>query len=215
MLLDESDYLLQVDRAVRNLDERLFNPRSIVFTEAKSGLLDVTALKIDEICAVYYSTDSSDALLGGLDLGLGIMPIITSQMMPISSLDSMVDYLILKNVINSLRRKMLNTDDYTLMPLTADGKQYLQIRNPGNLFWCEFLPYLDPSDDSWSLFENEYSYLFELSFRYICHANAEAQAQASLLGVAKEAMALVQYWDKKIEELVKSFEESSVINYIA
>jgi hypothetical protein len=214
LLLDDSDFVLHVDRTIRVLDERLFNPRSIVFTDAANGQVDVTALRIDEINAVYFSADSSESLLGGLDLGVGIMPIISSQMMPISSLDSMVDYLILKNVINSMRRKMVNTDDYTLLPLTADGRQILQVRNPGKLFWCEFLPYIQPEDDSWALFENEYSFVFELAFRYICHANAEAQVQASLLGVSKEVMTLVQYWDTQIKELVKAFDESSLINYI-
>jgi hypothetical protein len=214
LLLDDSDFVLQVDRAVRSLDERLFNPRSIVFTDATNGMVDVTALHIDEICAVYFSADSSSSLLGGMDLGIGILPMVTSQMAPISSLDSMVDYLILKSLINSMRRKMMNTEDYTLLPLTADGRQVLQVRNPGKLFWCEYLPYLNSGDDSWALFENEYSFVYELAFCYFCHANAEAQAQASLLGVSKEAMALVQYWETKIEKLVKAFDESSVINYM-
>jgi hypothetical protein len=214
LLLDDSDFVLQVDRAVRILDERLFNPRSIIFTDAANGQVDVTALRMDEICAVYYSSDSSESLLGGMDLGVGIMPIISSQTMPIASLDSMVDYLILKGLVNSMRRKMMNTEDYALLPLTADGRQVLQVRNPGKLFWCEYLPYLMPEDESWGLFESEYSFVFELAFCFVCHANAEAQAQASLLGVSKEAMALVQYWETKIEKLIKAFDESSIINYV-
>jgi hypothetical protein len=214
LLLDDSDFVLQVDRAVRRLDERLFNPRSIIFTDADNGQIDVSALRIDEICSCYYSPDSSESLLGGLDLGIGILPVISSQMMPISSLDSMVDYLILKSVINGMRRKMLNTNDYALLPLTADGRQILQVRNPGKLFWVEFLPYIRPDDDSWSLFENEYSFLFELSFCYVCHANAESMVQASLLGVSKESMALVQYWDTKIKDLIKEWDESSIISYV-
>jgi hypothetical protein len=126
----------------------------------------------------------------------------------------MVDYLIFKGLINSMRRKMMNTEDYSLLPLTADGRQVLQVRNPGKLFWCEFLPYIVPEDDSWALFENEYSFLYELAFCYVCHANAEAQAQASLLGVSKEAVSLVTYWEDKIGKLVKAFEESSLINYV-
>jgi hypothetical protein len=214
LLLDDSDFVVQVDRAVRLLDERLFNPRSIIFTDASSGQIDVTALQIDEICACYYSSDSSESLLGGMDLGVGLLPLLSSQMTPITSLDSMVDYLILKNVINGVRRKMLNTDDYTLLPLTADGRQVLQVRNPGKLFWVEFLPFIRAEDASWNLFENEYSFLFELAFCYIGHANAESVVQASLLGVSKEAMALAQYWDGKIEKLVKAWDESSLISYI-
>jgi hypothetical protein len=60
------------------------------------------------------------------------------------------------------------------------------------LFWVEFLPFIRADDDSWALFENEYSFLFELAFCYVGHANAESAVQASLLGVSKEAMALVQ-----------------------
>jgi hypothetical protein len=214
LILDDSDFILQACRAVRVLDERLFNPRSIIFDDAANGQIDVSVLRIDEICAVHYSPNSSESLLGGMDLGVGVLPIISSQMMPVSSLDSMVDYLIFKNLINSMRRKMLSTEDYTLMPLTADGRQILQVKNPGKLFWCEYLPYLSPDEGSWDLFENEYSFVYELAFCYVCHANAEAQAQASLLGVSKEAMTLVQYWEGKIEKLVKAFEESSVINYV-
>jgi hypothetical protein len=214
LLLDHSDFVLQVDRAVRRLDERLFNPRSIIFTDASNGQIDVTALQVDEICACYFSSDSTESMLGGMDLGVGVLPVISSQMMPISSLDSMVDYLILRSVINSMRRKMLNTTDYALLPLTADGRQILQVRNPGKLFWVEFLPFLRPEDDSWNLFENEYSFLVELAFCYIGHANAESVVQASLLGVSKEAMALVQYWDTKTEKLFKEWDESSLINFI-
>jgi hypothetical protein len=214
LILDDSDFILQVGRAVRALDERLFNPRSIIFDDAANGQIDVSVLHIDEICAVYYSSDSSESLLGGMDLGVGVLPIVSSQMMPVSSLDSMVDYLIFKNLINSMRRKMVSTEDYTLMPLTADGRQILQVKNPGKLFWCEYLPYLSPDEDSWDLFENEYSFVYELAFCYVCHANVEAQAQASLLGVAKEAMSLVQYWETKIEKLIQAFEESSVINFV-
>jgi hypothetical protein len=214
LLLDESDFVMQVDRAVRCLDERLFNPRSLVFTDASNGQIDVTDLQIDEICACYFSSDLSESLLGGMDLGIGLLPLLNSTMMPISSLDSMVDYLVLKNVINGMRRKMLNTNDYTLLPLTADGRQILQVRNPGKLFWVEFLPFIRPEADSWYLFENEYSFIFELAFCYIGHANAESVVQASLLGVSKEAMALVTYWDNKIEKMIKAWGESSLINFI-
>ena len=215
MLLDPSDYELHVERAVRVLDEHLFMPRSIIFDNADNGLVDVTALRVDEVCTVYYSQDSSSQLLGGLDLGVGIMPILTSQMMPLGSLDSMIDYLILKNVLNSLQRKMQNTFDYTLLPMTSDGRQLLQIRNPGKLFWVEYLPYLDPKADSWEMFESEYEFVLELVFCFVCHANVEIQAQSSILGVGKEAVSLVTYWDTKIKDLVKAYDESSIINYIA
>jgi hypothetical protein len=56
--------------------------------------------------------------------------------------------------------------------------------------------------------------LFELAFCYIGHANAESVVQAALLGVSKEAMALAQYWDGKIDKLVKAWDESSLISYI-
>jgi len=98
--------------------------------------------------------------------------------------------------------------------LTADGRQLLQIKNPGKLFWVEYLSYLDPSSDSWELYESEYQFVLELAFNYACHANVEIQAQSSMLGVGKEAVSLVQYWDTKIKELVKAYEESSVINYV-
>jgi len=214
IVLDPSDFKIQIERAVRKLDELLFNPRSVIFTNAVNGNLDVTALHIDEINTVYYSQDSANSLMGGLDLGLGIMPILTAQTMPLSSLESMVDYLIIKGLINSLQRKMLNTWDYVLLPMNAEGRQILQIKNPGNLFWVEYLPYLDPMWDEWEMYENEYSFVTELSYAYICHANVEITAQATMLGVGKEAATLTSYWNDKIEKIIKEFSDSTIINYI-
>ena len=215
ILLDPSDYILQIERAVRKLDEVMFNPRSTILENASNGLIDVTALMMDEITTVYYSQDSISSLMGGLDLGVGVMPILTATMMPLSTLESMVDYLIIKSLLNHVQREMLNAWDYTLLPLDSNGRQYLQVRNPGNLFWVEFLPYIDPASDSWDLYENEYSFLVELCFAYLCHANVEIQAQASSLGVGKEAVALTQYWEKRIETIIKDFTDSSLINYLA
>jgi len=214
IVLDPSDFVIQLERAVRKLDELLFNPRSIILTDASSGLVDVTSLYIDEICTVYYSEDSLNSLLGGMDLGVGIMPILSSQGMPLSSLESSIDYLILKGVLNTIQRKMLNTWDYTLMPIDAEGRQFLQVKNPGNLLWVEYLPYLDPSKDSWDLYENEFSFLQELLFAYICHANAEIQMQVSLLGVGKEAANLVTFWEQKIDKIIKEFTDSTVLSYM-
>ena len=214
IVMDPSDYTFQIERAVRKLDELLYNPRSVIFTNAKDGNIDVTALHIDEITAVYYSQDSISSLLGGMDLGLGIMPILTSQMMPLSALDSMIDYMIIKDIYNSVQRKMLNAWDYTLLPMNADGKQFLQVKNPGNLFWCEFLPYLDPSWDAWEMFENEYSFVMELAYCYLVGSNFENMMAASILGVGKEAINLVDYWNKKIDQVIKEFTDSSIINYL-
>ena len=214
IILDPSDYVLQVERAVRKLDELLYNPRSVLFTDASNGNLDVTPFHMDEITAVYYSADSGSTVLGGLDLGIGIMPIISSQTMPMSSLDSVIDYLTIKTIINHLQREMLNSYDYTLLPLTADGRQFLQVRNPGKFFWVEYLPYLDPFDDKWEMFENEYSFVFELAFSYVGYANVETQMQAAMLGVGKESASLMQYWKDKVEGLIKDFSESKTISYI-
>ena len=215
IVLDPSDYILQIERAVRKLDEVMFNPRSTILTDASNGLIDVTALMMDEITTVYYSQDNISNLMGGLDLGVGIMPILTTTMMPLSTLESMVDYLLIKSLINHVQREMMNAWDYTLLPLDHNGRQYLQVRNPGKLFWVEFLPYIDPSMESWDLYENEYSFLVELCFAYICHANVETQAAASILGVGKEAVTLVEYWNKRIETIIKDFTDSSLIPYLA
>ena len=214
IVLDPSDFELQLERAIRKLDESLYNPRSVILTRADNGNIDVTALQIDEINTVYYSQDSMSSLMGGLDLGVGMMPILSAQMMPLSSLESMVDYLILKTVMNMIQRKMLNTFDYTLLPMDVNGHQYLQVRNPGSLFWVEFLPYINPSDTVWELYEHEYQFVLELAYAYICHANVEAQAQVSILGVGKEAIQLVQYWNDKIDKILKEFSDTEIISYI-
>jgi len=214
IMLDQSDYVLQIERGVGLLNEKLFNPRSVLLTNAKNGLLDVTAFQIDEICTVYYSQDTVSNLLAGMDLGIGFLPLIESQTMPISSLESTIDLLALKSVINMVQRKMFNSTDYVLLPMDVNGHQYLELRNPGNLFWVEYLPYINPKDDGWDLYENEYLFLFELCYAYICHANVEAMGMVSMLGVGKEAAQLVQYWDQKIDKIIKAFEDSSLINYL-
>jgi len=214
IVLDHSDFHLQIERGVRKLDEILSNPRSVLLTNAKNGLLDVTAFHIDEINNVYYSQDMINNLLAGMDLGVGFLPLIEARTMPTNSLESTIDLLILKNVINMLQRKMFNTTDYTLLPLDVNGHQYLQVKNPGNLFWVEYLPYINPNDDEWDLYENEYLFLSELCYAYICHANVESQAQVSILGVGKEAATLVQYWDQKIKDIIKEFQDSSIISYM-
>jgi len=214
IVLDQDDFHLQIERGVSLLNDELFNPRSVLLTNAKNGLLDVTAFNIDEICTVYYSQDTVSNLLAGMDLGVGFLPLIESQTMPISSLESTIDLLVLKSVINMVQRKMFNSTDYVLLPIDSNGHQYLEVRNPGNLFWVEYLPYINPNDNEWALYENEYLFLSELCYAYICHANVEAQAQASILGVGKEAVNLVQYWDQKIEKIIKNFQDGSIINYM-
>jgi hypothetical protein len=217
LILDDSDFYIQIGLAVQELDQALYNPRSTVFEGLPTdGMVNVTNLKIDEISNLYYSADSSNNLLGGLDLGIGLLPILTGgSAYSLSSLDGALDYIILKSVLNGLQRKLMNTTDYTLMPVTASGEQYLQIRTPGNLFWVEYLTYLDPESDGWDLFENEYLYLSQLAFAYVGMANVEAQIQAQLLGVGKDAVALVDYWKNKIADLKKEWQDSSVITYIA
>jgi hypothetical protein len=192
----------------------LFNPRSVLLTNASSGLLDVTAFHIDEITNVYYSQDSVNNLLAGMDLGVGILPLIEAQGVHTTSLESMIDLLNLKSVINMLQRKMMNSTDHTLLPLDANGHQYLQVKNPGSLFWVEYLPHINPLDDEWDLYENEYLFIYELCFAYVCHAHTETLAQVSILGAGKEAVQLLQYWDKKIEDTIKAFQDSSIISYI-
>jgi len=214
IVMDQSDYVIQVERGVSKLNEELFNPRSVLLTNAKNGLLDVTAFHIDEISTVYYSQDTVSNLLAGMNLGVGFLPLIESQTMPISSLESTIDLIALKSVINMVQRKMFNSTDYVLLPMDTNGHQYLELRNPGNLFWVEYLPYINPKDESWDLYENEYLFLSELCYAYICHANVEAQTMVSLLGVGKEAAQLVQYWDQKIDKIIKEFKDSSIIPYM-
>ena len=60
------------------------------------------------------------------------------------------------------------------------------------LFWVEFLPYIDPAGEVWEMYENEYQFVTELSYAYICHINVETQASATILGIGKEAVSLVQ-----------------------
>jgi hypothetical protein len=214
MVLDRGDFDVQLGRAVRVLDEMMFNPRSVILSNAGSGLVDVTGLCIDEVCTVYYSADAAQDILGGLDLGVGVLPLLSGVSVPVGGLEGVVDYLILKNVINMIQRKMMNVNDYVLLPVGGDGRQYLEVKNPGGLLWVEFLPYVDGGGDWWYLYENEFQFVVELCFLYVCMANFEVQMSASGLGVGKEAVGLYNIYERRVGELVKGFGEGSVITYL-
>jgi len=214
MLDYPDDFDRQISLAVGVLDERVAIPRTVLFDNAASGNLDVTAFDIDEICAVYYSPSGTETLLGGLDLGVGAMPIITSQMAPVSAMESMIDYLVFKNVFNAIQRKMMNTEDYFMLPVTSDGRQILQVRNQGKLFVVHYLPYLKPEASGWALFEPEYQYLLNRAFYMVMYANAEAQMNASLLSASKEAVNLANFYDKKIADLDKQFDEAVQVPFM-
>ena len=215
-ILDDEDFNRQVTKAVGSLDERLAIPRVALLTNARNGVLDVTPFDIDEINTVYYSPGTAESLLGGMDLGVGLLPIITGGSNLTNSLGSLIDYMTLKSVFNMIQRQMMNTEDYYLMPTTADGRQLLQVRNQGSLFALHYLPYLKPDDPAgWGLYEPEWQFLQDLTFYRLLEANAEFQLNASLLGTSKEAMALVEFYVNKQKDLIQAFEDAALIEYLA
>jgi len=215
-ILDDEDLGRQISNAVGVLDERLAIPRVALLTNARSGLLDVTPFGIDEISAVYYSPGTAESLLGGMDLGIGLLPIITGGSNLASSLGSLIDYLALKSVFNMIQRQMMNTEDYYLLPVASDGRQLLQVRNQGSLFALHYLPYLKPdSPAGWELYEPEWQFLQDLTFYRLMEANAEYAVNASLLGASKEAMSLVDFYAGKQRDLIKAFEDAALVEYLA
>jgi hypothetical protein len=215
-LIDEDEIIRQVERTIRILDERMFNPRNFLFDNslvADGSFVDVTPLMIDEINNVYYAAETNQVAADVGGLGLGLLPFLSSST-NFFSLESVIDYINLQSVLNMMSRHMNLYGDWELWPVDAQGRQKLQINNSGKLFRIEYLPYLNPELDSWYLYENEYQFVKELAYLYTCHVNAELQSQALLLGVAKDAITIVNYWDKKITEWIKQFVDSSIITYI-
>ena len=59
--------------------------------------------------------------------------------------------------------------------------------------------------------KQEYQFILEYGYALFCKVNAEYQMQATLLGVAKEAATIAEYWSKEVDRITKEFIESAVI----
>ena len=218
-LLDEEDYLDFIEESINHLNEVLYNPRSCIF-EAKdyvtyngSGtFLDVTDLKIDEICNVYYS-DKDQYNANFFFEELGLLPFISQSSGFANTLSQVANFLLLQSNLNSMNRQMQLCNDWELWPIDKAGKQMLQMRT-ATITRVEFLPYIDYSVAEWVLFDHEWAFLKKLVFAKCMRRNVEIQASASTLGVAKEANNLVTYWSTQEEKLIEDFSKHQIITYL-
>ena len=213
-MLDPSDEDEQLRRAVAWLDQAMFAPRSAV-VEAKDMMtykggtfVDVTALRIDVVNAVYYQENLADQT-NELLPDVGIMPFLLGGS-SFTSLSSVAKYLKLKTNLNLMNRQLNMDGDFELWPMDSEGRRLLQLRNmkPTRI---EFLPSLDPEAESWWLYAYEERALKDVLFD-MCHLfNAELVMSATPLGTGKEGKELADYWGKKLEADKKEFSDKALV----
>ena len=217
-LLDDTDYDDMLQQAVSWLDQVVFTPRAVI-VEPKDIIsyrggwfIDVTAMKVDVINNCYYQETFEDNLNTILP-EVGLMPFICGYQ-TFTSVSSVAEYLQIKSNLNMIYRDLNMNGDYELFPKDEKGRQLLQVRN-NKMVRIEFLPALDRDDESWYLYDFEYSALKDLLFAMLNRLNAQIQMSASTLGVGKEAKTLVDYWDSEIEKVKKEFSDKVLVTYIA
>lgn len=210
-MLDDGDFEDYLGEAISYLSESMYSPRSMIFTpndftsyQDKDAFIDVTDLKIDVINRVYFGDQQFNQNFFFEELGL--MPFIAQSSGLVTTITSVTNFMNTQSNFNMMNRQMRLIDDFELLPITADGRQLLQLRNKG-LTWVEFLPSLDYSDDEWNLFDHEYQMVKKLTFALLNLANAEMQISAVTLGVGSEAQSLVSYWKSKIDDIKKDWQE--------
>lgn len=218
MVLDDDDIAFCLERSIGKLNEVMFDPRCVIFdnehltTKNGSVFVDVTSFKMDVINTVYYAKNESDNFLSSATLGIGFFPWLSS-ITGVSFLSDVTGYLILQGNLNALNRQLTLVDDYELWPTDSDGRQLLQIRSDPQLFICEYLPFIDSEDDSWYLYNQEYQLVLEYTRCLMYQRNQEAVASASSLGFGKDALSLVQYWEKQADKALKDFTDHTIITY--
>lgn len=208
-LILEPDEVERVMRqAVRTLDQEVYSPRHMLLKCAYNGqMVDVTDYHIASITRVAYSGSSATSLIDG---EIGLLPFLSAQGAGTGLIENVMDLFLVQRVINGIKRFM-NTYDWELWPPDENGREMLQVRNPGSLMEVEFLPVLDDAAPAWELYQKEFTFVSELFYRMANLQNTEVQAQASLLGVSKEASNLVSYWREQVASCIKDWKDSAVV----
>jgi len=203
MVADNAEITQAISRAIRILNDIVHNPRNLILLEAGPEI-DLTTAKVDEILKVTFSDNKfPNSILPEV----GLLPLLTNSS-GFTNLESIADYLIVKGTLNILMRQMRSSPDYEYYP------PILRLNGKFRIVSIEYLPYLDPTEESWEMFENEYRFILDYAWADLNIINSEAMASASLLGVGKEAIELAKYWEGKKTELQKKFEDSGVIDYV-
>jgi len=213
-MVSTSDYVRAIERAILRLDEILYYPRNVllkqdsIFRKEEGYFIDVTELHVDEICAFYYPSDYQ------IDTGwteeIGLLPYISSSSSVFSMMDTVSGYLNQMSNINKIVRNLQTSYDFELFPVSADGRQYLQVRKDYKLCRIEYLPHIDPIKPSWFLYQHEYRFVSEMAYLNAMKQNAEYMFSASPLGM-KESEAVLNYWDKQEKDLDKQFTDARVL----
>lgn len=218
-LLDDEDYLDFIGESMAHLNDCIYNPRSYIFTsedyveyKGSRNFLDVTNLRIEEVCNVYYS-DKDQYNANFFFEELGLLPFISQSTGFANTLSSVTNFLVLQSNLNAMNRQMELCNDWELFPVDADGRQMLQMRT-ATIARVEYLPYLDYSAESWMLFDHEWAFIKKLMFAKCMRRNVEIQSAASTLGVGKEAMTLVTHWTEKEKAIKTEFTSHQIITYL-
>ena len=203
--LTDSDLIESLKTAILKLNEALFFPRTFIKT-LPGRELDLTDLNIDEIVNVYFPNESFN--LNYISKDIGLIPLI-SRTSPFLNFDSIIDFLVFKGSLNMMYRHLRYVGDWEYMAPIL----HLNRADYSNII-IEALIYLDESQSSWLLFENEYQFIINFSFYHLMLKQAEILMTSQFLGVGKEYPAIVDYWNSKLDKLITDWNASKVLSYV-
>lgn len=216
MMVSESDYSRAIQRAIRTLNDLVSLHRAVIIKEDQiltyngGYFIDVSPYYIDELVEVIYSpTPFSES--SWIDPELGLLPFISSSSSATSVYSSLTSYIDQLTNLNMMVRQLKSSFDHYLWPVSPDGHQFLQLRVRQPLVEIRFLPYFNPDEDSWTLFEQEITFVNDLSYYYLLLMNAEQIQSAAPLGAFKESGPQTEYFNAQIDKLLTNFKAQGVI----
>jgi hypothetical protein len=215
--LQLNEYMIKqaVLDAVRQLNEKVYYPRVVLFTN--TGVeVDVSKYDIDSILNVFVSQETMK--LNMILPEVGMLPLILGATgLTGTNLDNITDYLILKGNLNTMFRQLGYGVDYQLyqIPESEDnpkGKDILRFNQNYRYAVVSYLPFIDAEDEelSWKMWDREYQFTREYAWALINYRSAQSLFASSPLGVYKEAENLAKFWLEELNRLDKEFNDESV-----
>ena len=202
-MIDDTDLLDILSDCVRKLDENVTSPRDLIIT-AGTKEVDLAGYNVDSIAMVYYSNDAVYTPLGP---DVGLLPLILKGQTNFA-FGNVIDFLAMKATLNIMNRQLRTAPDYELV-----GTK-LYFNKAFHSAIVEYLPYLDGDAEQWDFFQMEYQYVFNRAWCLMNLRNAEAMMSATVLGLGKEAVGVVDHWQKKLTDLDTEWLSKGIVAYV-
>lgn len=200
-ILEKEERDIIIRDAIRKLNSIVNSPRTkLIQSPAKK--MEMTE-DVDEVCRVLFSNDFWDNMVRDI----GIIPYI-SKSQPMLTIESISEFLVLKGNLNMMSRHMKTAPDWEYnAPILEINQNYTAIQ-------IDFLPYLNPDNDSWYLFEHEKTFIVDYGWALLNKRNAEALVSATFLGIGTEYKEVLSYWSTELDKVESSFLSAGVITYL-